>query len=103
MSTERMFPVMAGPWVSVEGYPAIARGLPWDMVAPHEPRAQSNHAQSLEQLAQRGGLSPREMMALLGDVPLREMFRRQGAPSEADCVVGLVRRLEQYRRVVRAP
>lgn len=38
------------------------RAVPWDFIAPHEAQAQRNHDQSLERLAQRGGLSPYEMV-----------------------------------------
>jgi hypothetical protein len=37
------------------------------MLAPHEERARRNHDQSLERLAERGGLSPMEMVCVLGD------------------------------------
>ena len=35
------------------------------MIAPHEAQAQHNHKQSLERLAQRGGLSPDEALAVI--------------------------------------
>jgi hypothetical protein len=44
----RMFPIQRGP------------AIPWAAIAPHERQAQINHGQSLERLAQRGGLSPAE-------------------------------------------
>ncbi len=39
--------------------------IPWDMIAPHEAQAQSNHGQSLERLAQRGGLGHSEAIDIL--------------------------------------
>lgn len=39
--------------------------IPWDMIAPHEAQARSNHYQSLERLAQRGGLSASEAIQIL--------------------------------------
>lgn len=43
--------------------------LPWEMLAPHEHQAMSNHGgQSLERLASRGGLSPLEAVLVLLDV-----------------------------------
>ena len=44
--------------------------VPWEMLAPHEAQAQRNHGgQSLERLAQRGGLDPCEALAILDDKP----------------------------------
>lgn len=39
--------------------------VPWGLVAPHEAQAKRNHDQTLEQLAVRGGLCPRELYAVL--------------------------------------
>ncbi len=39
--------------------------IPWAMIAPHEERAQQNHRQSLERLAQRGGLGASEAIDIL--------------------------------------
>ena len=47
MSREVM-PIMSGK---------LLKAIPWAMIAPHEPQAISNHSQSLERLAQRGGYS----------------------------------------------
>ena len=41
--------------------------IPWEVIAPHEAQAHKNHSQSLERLAARGGLSYREMYAMLRD------------------------------------
>ncbi len=41
--------------------------IPWDVIAPHEAQAQRNHYQSLERLAERGGLSVCEAVAILED------------------------------------
>lgn len=56
-------------------FPVISRrsdapaSVPWSMLAPHEQRAAINHGQSLERLAQRGGLAPGEIFALVHDLP----------------------------------
>ena len=39
--------------------------IPWDMIAPHEAQAQRNHGQSLERLAQRGGLGASEAIDIM--------------------------------------
>lgn len=49
----RMFPIMG--W----------RPIPWSVLEPREDWAQRNHSQSLFTLAQRGGLSPSEAVAVI--------------------------------------
>jgi len=39
--------------------------IPWAMIAPHEAQAQSNHGQSLERLASRGGLAAAEALDII--------------------------------------
>jgi len=41
--------------------------LPWSTVESHEEQAMSNHSQTLACLADRGGLSPCELFAVLHD------------------------------------
>ena len=54
-SCERRFPIMEGP------------SIPWWFIASHEAQAKLNHDQTLERLAERGGLSPTEALAVLED------------------------------------
>lgn len=52
----RLFPIQRGP------------AAPWMLMAPHEAQAMRNHGrQTLERLAERGGLSPCEAVAVLED------------------------------------
>ncbi|WP_248313168.1 hypothetical protein [Bosea sp. F3-2] len=53
---EPMFPIMGGP------------NVPWSLIAPYEAQAQKNHYQSLKRLAERGGLSICEAMAVMSSV-----------------------------------
>lgn len=41
--------------------------IPWEVLAPHEPQAITNHGQTLQRLAERGGLSWGEAAAILED------------------------------------
>lgn len=41
--------------------------IPWEMIAPHEAQSKINHQQSLERIAQRGGFSRCEAIAILED------------------------------------
>ncbi len=63
--TRSTFPILLG---GREGQELVAQGcprsLPWSVVAPYEERAQLNHDQSLERLAERGGLGPSELVSL---------------------------------------
>jgi lambda repressor-like predicted transcriptional regulator len=67
----RMFPVLSSS--RSDCIPDAPRSIPWDIVAPHEAQARENHYQSLERLAQRGGLGWDEMAAVLEDRPWRKM------------------------------
>ena len=49
------------------------RSVPWDLVKDHENQAQKNHSQSLDRLAQRGGLSPRELWSVVHDKDFYEV------------------------------
>ncbi len=53
--------------------PGMLRGVPWGMMEPHERQADYNHSQTLKRLAERGGLSCCEMLAVLEDRPWHKM------------------------------
>lgn len=55
------------------------KSVPWAMLAPHEARAKTNHGQTLERLAERGGLAPGEIFAVVHDVPWSCAPRPDGA------------------------
>lgn len=52
--------------------------IPWAMIAPHEAQAVENHGQTLRRLAERGGLSPCEAVAIMKDTAWHEV-RNAGA------------------------
>ena len=60
---QRQFPILHGE------LPLI----PWEVIGPHAAQAERNHGQSLERLAQRGGLSTCEAVAVIEDRPWRRM------------------------------
>lgn len=74
MSDSRGFPVMC-PWAGMPRserreaeQAAFQRVIPWEVIRPHEAQARHNHGgQSLDRLAERGGLSPSEAVAVLED------------------------------------
>jgi len=58
----RLFPIQGGP------------AIPWAVIVTHEAQARRNHGgQSLDVLAERGGLSACEAVAVLSDRPWRRM------------------------------
>lgn len=70
------FPVLwqGSPFVRELADLGFPRTIPWDLVAPHENRALTNHSQSLTRLAERGGLSPQELIAVLTDKHWKETY-----------------------------
>lgn len=53
----KMFPILIGYEGTAGPCP---RSIPWDVIAPYGGQAEVNHSQTLERLAERGGLSPVE-------------------------------------------
>lgn len=49
------------------------KSIPWAVIAPHERQADRNHGQTLKRLAERGGLSACEAVAVLEDRDYRRM------------------------------
>lgn len=62
------FPILG----SVLG-PASKEFIPWDCLIEHEEQALKNHGQTIEQLANRGGLDWTEALAVLEDRPWKSM------------------------------
>ena len=94
MDGERMFPVLSGKRV---------KSVPWRIVQRHAWQAKRNHEQTLERLAERGGLSPAELLCVLNDrhwdmrsfeMPLeREAYEIQFAKDEED-LIALIAKLD---------
>ncbi len=57
----RQFPIMVGRGTA-EPCPSW---IPWDAIAPYEGHALANHDQTLQRLAERGGLDPIEAYMVL--------------------------------------
>lgn len=47
--------------------------IPWNIIAPHEKQALCNHGQTLQRLAERGGLDYVELLSVLEDRPFSRM------------------------------
>lgn len=50
------------------------RSIPWRLIEPHREQVYKNHNQTLEELAQRGGLSWCELVAVLTDSRYDDLF-----------------------------
>lgn len=46
-------------------FPACPRSVPWGFVEPHRAQAMTNHGQTTQRLAERGGLGPSELWAVV--------------------------------------
>ena len=58
-----------GPKFPVMDKDGPLQEIPLSIVAPHERQARANHGQTLKRLAERGGLCPIELVAVLEDKP----------------------------------
>ncbi len=58
-------------------HPDWPLNVPWDLVRPHEHQAYKNHGQTLSRLAERGGLSPLELIAVVEDHDFPWRARRE--------------------------
>ena len=75
---EPMFPILGDP---------VIKAIPWAAIEPHDKQAQSNHGgQTLNRLAQRGGLDPTEAEAVMLDrsYPYRKVDAKEQARSRAN-------------------
>lgn len=60
--TEKQFPILSHDW-RLKG----TEFIPWSIIQPHEAQALKNHYQTLQRLAERGGLDWNETLAVLTD------------------------------------
>jgi hypothetical protein len=64
-SSGKRFPILLGDQRSV--WRGLPDSIPWELIEAHERQAHANHGHSIYTLAQRGGLSPYELLAVLLD------------------------------------
>lgn len=55
-----VMPIMVGVFI---------KAIPWAVISSHERQADLNHGQTLNRLAERGGLDPAEAVAIIKDQP----------------------------------
>jgi len=86
----RRFPVLLGDQRSI--WQSIPNSIPWEAITPHERQARVNHGQSIDVLAQRGGLSPYELLAVMLDQP----FWRCKLPEPATVLKKLKEKIAEF-------
>lgn len=62
--------------------------IPWDAIEPHERQAFENHRMTLTQLADRGGLTPCEAVAIIEGRPWERMAYSVARQKLIDYVAG---------------
>ena len=69
------FPVLYGaPRDQYSGPLELPQTVSWELISKHEVQAMRNHGQTLRRLAERGGLCPSELVAVLEDRPWKSML-----------------------------
>lgn len=64
--SERLFPILY-TYEEKQRFPSWPRTVPWAAVEEHAEQANRNHGQTVQRLAERGGLAPSELLAVLED------------------------------------
>ena len=67
------FPIMLGYSREAKNYPAPFKSIPWSLIEAHKEQCGRNQGQTPQRLAERGGLSPDELAAVLEDRPWKRM------------------------------
>lgn len=67
--TEKRFPILMSDWRDNGKF-----SIPWSLLEPHERQANISHGQTLQRLAERGGLAPSEALAIIQDRPFKLPF-----------------------------
>ena len=89
MSAPKVFPVLEHDRPRGEPKYTGPRSVPWDFIAEHEAQCKVNHDQTVQRLAERGGLGADEMCAVVED-------RRWHRMSLEDATERLVELLEAW-------
>lgn len=86
MFAEKRFPIITGQSnLKREIRDRWPRSVPWSFVERFRARIESNHSQTLEVLASRGGLGPDELWLAAHDQPLSRFRQTVEPPTEQAC------------------
>ncbi|MGU9981533.1 hypothetical protein ACJ4V0_15970 [Phreatobacter sp. HK31-P] len=75
------------------GVSVVVVSVPWHIMEPHERQARENHGQSLARLAERGGLSACEALAIIEDRKWQRM-----TPAESHSALAALLRAKEADR-----
>jgi hypothetical protein len=82
-------------------FPECPRFVRWELVAPYEAQAIANHDQTFKRLAERGGLDPSELRAVVEGTSMRELVEKfQSAKTPAEQVLFLFESVEWLEKFV---
>jgi len=73
--SDRQFPVLYG--YTLKGLDWMPKSIPWSEAEKFREQAHTNHGQTLERLAERGGLAPEEILDAYNGMRLN--FGKQSA------------------------
>lgn len=76
----RRFPIHSQDRRLIEGCP---KSIPWSAIEPHREQAMKNHSQTLERLAERGGLGLDELYAVMHSLTYRAVRDASGVEALA--------------------
>lgn len=77
-----------------------SESIDWNLIEAHREQAMKNHGQTLERLAEQGGLRWNELLWVLLDVGLNEIKLDSKEKYEKECRKALVHEeLKQYREI----
>ena len=79
----------------IKDFPVVWRELPWGFVKFHRQQIEHNHDQTVERLAERGGLALQEMAAAVSGNDLLVVFDMD----DMEAIVIIERALSDWRMV----
>jgi len=101
VSEVRRFPVITGQSRLPQSARTLwPRSVPWSFAERFRAQAEENHSQTLERLAERGGLAPEEMWLAAHGQPLSKFRQTADAPTETECGEWLI---AEMRRIGDTP
>ncbi len=106
----KRFPILGIDQRDIENHPERPRNVPWAMLEPFEGNAKKNHDQSLQRLAERGGLDVTEMVAIIEGHTIRWLRdqaessparspRERGSKFEDECWDKVIEYVKQFEGI----
>jgi hypothetical protein len=96
----RRFPVLVGqsrvPYAVRDRWP---RSVPWAFAETFREQAEDNHGQTLERLAERGGLAPEEMWLAAHGQGLSKFRWTVPVPNEEACGEWLISEMQKLKEI----